>query len=277
MTYGVPYIGSKNACAQWVIDHLPPGDRLVDLFAGGCAITHCALLTEKWPRMLANDIDSGPQLFYCAAHGRYRNENRWISREDFFKLKDTDPYVRWCWSFGFDGASYLYGKDIEPYKQAVNEMLTAPTPRERYDAYRRYMKMLEAAPEHVRGDKNQRLIELERLERLERLEVSRLDYRDVQIKPGDVIYCDPPYRGTGAHYVKGFDFEAFYSWAESQTVPVIISEYDMPGDRFECIAERERHDHLSATNKHRKVTERLFVPKTAQNSINLTNDKRQAI
>ena len=42
ISYGVPFKGSKNAIADWVIDQLPPGKRLVDLFAGGCAITHCA-------------------------------------------------------------------------------------------------------------------------------------------------------------------------------------------------------------------------------------------
>ena len=35
--YGLPYIGSKSAIADWVIDHLPPGGTLVDLFCGGCA------------------------------------------------------------------------------------------------------------------------------------------------------------------------------------------------------------------------------------------------
>ena len=55
MTYGVPYMGSKNRIAKDIIDLLPSGNRLVDLFAGGCAITHCALLSGKWSRILNND------------------------------------------------------------------------------------------------------------------------------------------------------------------------------------------------------------------------------
>lgn len=39
MRYGVPYRGSKNKIADWVVDHLPDGKTLVDLFAGGCAVT----------------------------------------------------------------------------------------------------------------------------------------------------------------------------------------------------------------------------------------------
>lgn len=35
MTYGMPYQGSKNAIAEDIIDFLPSGKRLVDLFGGG--------------------------------------------------------------------------------------------------------------------------------------------------------------------------------------------------------------------------------------------------
>lgn len=55
-TYGVPYRGSKNKLAEDIIALLPKGRRLVDLFAGGCAMTHCALLSEKWERVLCNDL-----------------------------------------------------------------------------------------------------------------------------------------------------------------------------------------------------------------------------
>lgn len=67
--YGVPYKGSKNAIAEWVVDILPPGERLVDLFAGGCAITHAAMLSGKWDRFLANDIGDGPEFFQKAIMG----------------------------------------------------------------------------------------------------------------------------------------------------------------------------------------------------------------
>lgn len=63
MRYGVPYRGSKNKIAQWVVSNLPAGDTLIDLFAGGCAVTHAALLSGKWNRIVANDIGDAPQLF----------------------------------------------------------------------------------------------------------------------------------------------------------------------------------------------------------------------
>lgn len=121
MNYGFPYIGSKNRIARDIIDVLPSGERLVDLFAGGCAITHCAMLSGKWRTYLVNDIDESiPQLFLAAIRGEYKDETRWISREDFFALKDTDAFVRTCWSFGNCGRTYIYGKPIEPYKRACH-------------------------------------------------------------------------------------------------------------------------------------------------------------
>lgn len=121
MNYGLPYQGSKNRIAKNIISILPSGERLVDLFCGGCAITHCAMLSGKWKWFLANDLNGKmPQLFLDAIDGKYANETRWISREDFFRLKDEDQFVKVCWSFGNDQKTYMYGKPIEPYKKACH-------------------------------------------------------------------------------------------------------------------------------------------------------------
>ena len=119
--YGLPYTGSKSRIAHWVIDHLPRGRVLIDAFAGGCAITHRALLSQKWQTIIANDINGKyPQLFLDAIHGRYRDEKRWISREDFERLKSKDAFVACCWSFGNNLQYYVYSKAIEPYKRALH-------------------------------------------------------------------------------------------------------------------------------------------------------------
>ena len=119
--YGLPYTGSKSRIAHWVIDHLPRGRVLIDAFAGGCAITHRALLSQKWQTIIANDINGKyPQLFLDAIHGRYRDEKRWISRQDFERLKSKDAFVACCWSFGNDLQYYMYSKAIEPYKRALH-------------------------------------------------------------------------------------------------------------------------------------------------------------
>ena len=118
--YGIPYQGSKNAIAAHIVaEFLPPSACLVDIFAGGCAITHAAL-EAGWHKVIANDISDAPELFAAAARGEYKNEKRWISREDFARLKDNDVYVRYCWSFGNNENGYMYSVEIEPWKKALH-------------------------------------------------------------------------------------------------------------------------------------------------------------
>lgn len=120
MRYGVGYLGSKNAIAEQILEILPAGRRLVDIFAGGCAITHCGIVSGKYQRFLMMDISDNPLLFLYAMQGKYKEEKRWISREDFYRLKDTDLYVRNVFSFGNNGSDYLYARDLEPYKRACH-------------------------------------------------------------------------------------------------------------------------------------------------------------
>ena len=86
------------------------------------------------------------------------------------------------------------------------------------------------------------------------------DYRDVQILPNSVIYCDIPYLNTGTSRHMEFDFDAFYQWALQQEQLVFISEYYMPDD-FVCIAEFKRTSSFSATNNSKKEIEKVFIPK----------------
>jgi len=58
MLYGVPYRGSKNQIADKIIEQLPPAKHFYDVFAGGCAITHAALLSGKYKYIHASDIDT---------------------------------------------------------------------------------------------------------------------------------------------------------------------------------------------------------------------------
>lgn len=119
--YGIPYMGSKNRIAKQIIDFLPSGETLVDLFGGGGAITDCASESGKWKNVIYNELDALPYTcFLKALRGEYENEDRWISRDDFFKLKDTDEYVACCFSFGNNFRDYMYNEKIEPYKRAYH-------------------------------------------------------------------------------------------------------------------------------------------------------------
>ena len=274
MRYGMPYMGSKNKLAERIVALLPKAEHLYDVFCGGCALAHCAALSGKYEHIHINDISDMPRLFVDAVAGKYRDERRWISREDFFALKDSDPYVRACWSFGNNGRDYLYSRETEPYKRAVHKMLTADSVRERRVAYKEVVRLL--VP--LIGSKTakslgnmERLQSLERLERLQSLQslerlftMSKGDYRDLEIAEGSVIYADPPYATStkvGDDYGTAFDHAAFYDWCEAQTQPLYISEYTMPEERFVCVAEWNVVSSKSSTNNGCKRVEKLWMPR----------------
>ena len=121
MNYGIPYKGSKNKIAESIIAQLPPAKHFYDLFGGGGAMTHCALLSGKYEVVHYNELNPLVfKAFKMAINGEFKNENRWISKEDFERLKDTDPYVACCFSFGNDFKTYCYAIDREPFKKAVH-------------------------------------------------------------------------------------------------------------------------------------------------------------
>ena len=277
MRYGLPYMGSKNDLAERICGILPPADTLIDLFAGGCAITHRALLVGKWRRIIANDITDAPTLFKDAALGKYRDCDRWVGRDEFNAFKDVDPFVRLCWSFGNDQKTYLYSMEVEPYKRAVHRLMFAPDLHSRYWAFREVIreldrlvpiarrkgeakeKSLERLQSLERLERLESLESLERLERLESLEVVQGDYRDVAIPDGAVVYCDPPYWNT-KKYLHGFDHEAFREWCAAQTAPLYVSEYGFDCDGFAVLAEWERAGSLSSKGVNYTL-ERLYANK----------------
>ena len=121
MNYGIPYKGSKNKIAESIIAQLPPAKHFYDLFGGGGAMTHCALLSGKYEFVHYNELNPLVfKAFKMALNGEFKDENRWISKEDFEILKDSDPYVACCFSFGNDFKTYAYGKNCELFKKAVH-------------------------------------------------------------------------------------------------------------------------------------------------------------
>jgi len=229
-------MGSKSKIAKIIIEHIPHAENFYDLFAGGGAITHAAILSGFWCNFYANDIQDSMKLFSDAVAGKYRNEKRWISRSQFFAEMDADPYVRWIWSFGNDGKTYLFGKDVEPVKKAAHEYLMANgyngTIKSRIDLIKSFKNEAKVSgrfelEQIERLQRLQQLQQLQQLERLQQLEISKLDYRDVPIKPNSVIYCDIPYnqkkKTKEVYYGVTFNANDFYEWAKSINHPVYFS------------------------------------------------------
>lgn len=291
MNYGLPYMGSKNSIVEWVISKIPKCEHFYDLFCGGCAITHGALVTNKFRFIHTNDLNPFSKLFIDAVNGKYKNDNRWISREEFNQLKDKDPYVAYVWSFGNNPQKgYLYAREIEPIKKAfhyaicfndyslANE-LKLPIKQSKFkDITNRRLDIMRHWKKYT--CKNKRICEiqnferiqnleriqgldnlqrLERIQGLDRLTFTNLSYDKVDIIPNSVIYCDPPYVDTAKYQDNGFNHEKFYEWCLNQKTLVIISEYYMPLDRFLIVGQREKRNTLCATS-NKKAIEKLYVP-----------------
>lgn len=268
--YGLPYQGSKNSIAEWVIDHLPPADTLVDLMAGGCAVSHAALLSGKYKHVIANDITDTAFIFDAAMRGEMDGYATVLTRDEFHAVKATDTLGSILYSFSNNREDYLYGADLEQLKTAATSMILAPSIHERRLAYRRFLTMLD---NHIRangGVKNnwRNLDPVQRLERLQAL--SQIDtqatftplqgdYRNVDIPADAIVYVDPPYRGTNCGAYNGFDFDAFYAWLRTVPNLTIISEYTAPPECVE-IAHTQKRVTFAANDNTKKATEMLLVP-----------------
>ena len=85
-------------------------------------------------------------------------------------------------------------------------------------------------------------------------------------KPSDykncVFYLDPPYRKTLSYSTGNFPYEEFDRWAIelAKNNTVLISEYDMPEDKFECIWSKEVNVGITGRGdiKNKKRVEKLF-------------------
>lgn len=278
MNYGMPYMGSKSKIAKWIVDMLPAAHTWVEPFAGGCAVTHAAILSGKYKKFIINDITDSAKVFVDAINGKFKNENRWISRSDFLELKDEDAYVRLCFSFGNDQKTYCYSREIEPYKRAFHYavMFNDFKPFENLGIKLNISKTFNSDYERrihvknhliaIRKDKHagylqslERLERLQRLQSLERLQPLQLDYRDVPIPKNDyIVYCDPPYVNTNA-YLSSFNHDEFYKWALS-IKNLFISEYEMP-EPFKRIEMRRKTCTFSALKNDTKKEEGIWVNK----------------
>ena len=244
---GLPYMGSKSKIAEKLLSEIikrnPEAEIFIDLFAGGCAMSHAALINGAFKKVYANDINKAPQLFKDVIDGKYRDNKQWISRYEFFKLRDDDEFVKSVWTFGNNGNSYLYGKHLEPYKKAYHyarilndfSLFNEFSPYIEKEFNGNLKKYIKNNQERIKQDyikwysnrksdnleKLKNISRLERLQHLERfqrlqeleslkdlseiLEISQGSYQDFKLPSPDlcVIYCDIPYKGTKEYYNDG--------------------------------------------------------------------------
>lgn len=273
MSYGIPYMGSKSRICESLFEHIPSGKRFVDLFGGGFSMSHYALICGKYEKVLYNDINPlVTNLVNDAIDGKYNYDcfkPEFITRQRFEELKDKDGYVKYIWSFGNDGNSYLYGREIESIKHKAHDFVIFGIIDK---------ELLEIVPEIVRIKTNniylrlkqftkivnkqggncknikllQNIRQLQRLQQLQRLskdklEISNISYEHYKYKKGDIVYCDIPYEQT-KKYDNEFDNKKFYDWAAKQNYPIYFSSYKISDKRFKMIYAKRLNSLMCANN-----------------------------
>ena len=295
--YGIPYIGSKQAIADDIIAVLPSGKRFIDLFGGGFAMSQCALMSGKYDKVVYSDCNEPLiRLLRDVFAGQYNYTMfvpEFITREEFFARKDTDAYVRWLWSFGNNGETYLFAKDLEPKKHALHDFVVLNKRCEFVDGLlgkdfelpdadiktRRlaYGQRIKELGKRCGLEQLEQLGRLERLKRIQetcvtkpldggaspdsQLEMICRSYTEYEYEDGDVVYCDPPYdnrKNKQNYYSCDFDFSAFLDWVATRDYPVYFSSYPIGDSRFELAWSKEKNTSFSPWNNGVRNLECLY-------------------
>ena len=85
-------------------------------------------------------------------------------------------------------------------------------------------------------------------------------YKELDIPPNSIIYCDPPYENTTS-YKDPFKHSDFWQWCRekhSEGHKVYVSEYSAPED-FECVWSMEVCSSLTVDTGAKKAIEKLFT------------------
>jgi site-specific DNA-adenine methylase len=252
---GMPYQGSKSRIATQIVEYFPQADTFVDLFFGGGAVTHAAMLSGKFHNFIANDLRKTPQAWNKAVDALDDEYDRFVSKEEF--LASDDMIVKMLWSFGASCRTYA---DAGIHELAAR-MIMSSSVEERYSSWLKFLKKIQGHEGNFYND-FQRINSVTALRWLKTLEglltviPSNLDYREVEIPKDSVVYCDPPYSGT-QNYGKRFDHDAFWEWCRSMEYPVYVSEMAAPDD-FISIWSCEKTVCFNKTSA-KKRTENLFL------------------
>lgn len=221
------YLGGKKRLAHKLVGVLgsfrQQDQRVIDMFCGSLPIT-AALAGRRH----ANDGCIPLITLYRAWLTGWRPEA--VSEEDYKQIRarqdPNDPYTALA-GFGLSYGGKWFGGYARDKKNGRDFLRTATKSLNRV------------------------------LNACEGVTFSALDFDDVEVHPGDMVYCDPPYRGTTPYgYFDGFDVARFdlacERWAR-MGADVFVSEYVAPPNTEEVAAWSVRKSRLKGPQ-----TERLF-------------------
>lgn len=286
-------MGNKSAIAEEIINILPTAKHFVDLFGGGGALSHCASLSDKYEKIIYNEIDTNIyKIFRNACNGVYKSF-KWLSKEEYDKkLSENDIDLEMIlFSFGYNiQKGYFTQKKRENllkgyYEYIFNNKLDGLKNIEYFKSYKfnddefnknnilerkQFIKQFIKQFKNIIDEKEYKIIledtkvrffskfqRILALSEINNIEFYNTSYENVAIPEDSVVICDIPYRDT-EEYSKDFDYERFYDWCRNNKNMVFINEYSMPDD-FYLVKSFKKTQILSATsNSKYTYKEKLF-------------------
>ena len=241
------YIGSKAKIAKDIVPIIQKYiddnniKRYIEPFVGGFNVID----KIKCERRDGSDIDKLLIQFVgaCQNNPNLLNELPELpTREHYYEVRDNKKYSDW-----YKGAILLFAS----YNARVYGGCYGAFAKTKDGIIRNYFQ------EAKRNFEKQ-------LPLLKDINIYHKDYSDWNMWIGGCLfYCDIPYKASMHDYSLPFNHEQFYNWCEEQTKQgniVLVSEYEMPEDRFECIWQKQVKTHQNNRNKLDKV-EKLFICK----------------
>lgn len=216
------WAGNKTAIMPELIKHLPAGPRLVEPFAGSCAV----MMATDYPHYLVADIN--PDLI---------NLYRTIAEDcENFILRAKAVFESFCIAENYYRVRevFNYDHEINTFHRAVYFLYL------NRHSYRGLCRYNQSGGFNVPygNYKNPYFPEAEIRNFAEKAQratfiCASFDETLNMLQPGDVIYCDPPYDGTfSGYHTAGFTEDDQYHLASilecraSEGYPIIVSNSD---------------------------------------------------
>lgn len=265
--YGIPYQGSKSSIADSIITFLPKGERFVDLFGGGFAMSECAMRSGKYKSFLYNELNPLlPELIKKAINGDYNYDKfkpEFVSREEFNEKKDKDGYIKYIWSFSNSGRNYLFSKELEPQKKSLHNFVVFGIKddfiKTHFDDIDKYVKGDDIYKRRILLGRYMKMKQAKRpFRELQQLEIRNGSYLDYEYREGDIVYCDPPYEGT-AEYAGGFDSKQFYDWLMSRPYQVWFSSYQISDKRPRMVWAKGKSNLMAGASGQKQNYECIYT------------------
>lgn len=277
--FGLCYKGSKNGICKELFDYMPNGERFIDLFGGGGAMSHYAYLTQRYKEVCYNEFNEDLVEVIRQVTTATPPPLRWISRQEF-KNPYCPYFFKLLYSFNCNLQDYfcaiekenlyheLYEIIIEEkYNNALSCLLKEKDRisfeylyclDDYYSRMKLINKLLDLPVKVINIEPVNRYLRMKNMYNIN-LTITNSPYENYVYKANDVVYCDPPYENTRQEgYSTVFNSKKFYEWALSREYPVYISSYKLPAD-FHLVAEIKKQN---LANKNNRVTiERLYCNK----------------